>query len=189
MFGLAAAFLVWLPLDPGERAWAPGVTALFFAILEAAVAHRQWRVARIAGDGRERSAWRLLASASLLRAAYCTGWMTLTMRGTPLAEPLWLIGLSVAQLVALLAGLLRFPIIPWAPGDRLPLRLDSATVVVGSGLLVWFFAVGPIVRNPETMSSSVIDAVYSVIDIATVVIASLSFSARGRGSRATRCPC
>ena len=69
-------------------------------------------------------------------------------------------------------ALLTFPGARWQASDRLRFRLDAATVLIGSFLVVWFFALGPFLHAGAITSPAASAArFYTIGDSLTVILA------------------
>ena len=179
-----AAFFGWLAFDWFGPAWAPLLDFVLFAPLGLAVGVLQLRVAARIGSTRERVAWSLLAAAAFSRFLSGSIWgLWVAVRGMT-GSPPWLVSLASGYLVFGVAALLTFPSASWHPVDRLRHRLDGAIVLLGSILVVWFFALGPFLRVRGASSPAFQDYLYTLGDSFTVVLAAVLYLRSG--TRLTR---
>lgn len=69
----------------------------------------------------------------------------------------------------LLWGVLAFPQGPRSGTDRTKLWLDTGTVVVGAGMILWYFALGPIARDSgSNLLESAVSLAYPVGDLVII---------------------
>lgn len=169
----SALFFGWLAFDWFGPAWAPVIDLVLFAPLGFAVGALQLQVASRVDDPRERLAWRLFAVAAFSRFVSGSVWgIWVAVRGGGGGgSPPWMVVLATGYLVFGIAGLLAFPGVAWRPVDRLRFRIDSTIVLLGSLLVVWFFALGPFFRASGESAARLQDYIYTVGDSLTVVLA------------------
>ncbi len=173
----------WVAFGWGANFAALTDLALFGAIGAMTVA-AQLRVSRLAAHPRERLAWRLLAASAFSRVVSGSVWgLVVEVRGVVTDAP-WLIALASCYLLFGIAGLAAFPSARWHATDRTRLRLDAATVLIGSLLVVWYFAIGPYLRSSTLAGSDVGSQIYTIGDSVTVVLAAALYLRSG--SPATR---
>jgi len=165
-FAFTLVFLGWIAFGWGGEALAPFIDFVFFLPLGLAVGWLQLRVASELDDPRDRLAWRLLAAASFARFVSGNVWSAYVLTGRP-EIPGWLVVLASFFLVFGNAALLAFPSAALRRVDRLRFGFDGLIVLVGSLLMVWFFAAGPYLR----VDSATRDIVYTVGDTLAVVLA------------------
>ncbi|MBC7894886.1 MAG: hypothetical protein H7066_05715, partial [Cytophagaceae bacterium] len=171
-------FFGWLAFDWLGPEWAAVVDVVFFTPLGVAVGVAQLHVARRVA-GRERAAWYLLAGSSFSRFVSGTVWGFWTANSLDDNRPVWLVALTSAYLPFLIAGLLTFAGVRWRRADRLRSRLDAAIVMIGSLLVVWFFALGPFFRSTGTHAPAVHDWIYTMGDSLAVVLAAALYLRSG----------
>lgn len=139
----------------------------------------QLRVSRLAEHPRERLAWRLLVASALSRFISGSVWGLIVEFGIYETNTPWLIALASCYLLFGIAGLLAFPSGRWLASDQSRLRLDGATVLIGSLLVVWYFAIGPFLRSPAPASADVGAQIYTIGDSITVVLAAALYLRSG----------
>lgn len=170
-FAWTALFFGWLIFDWFGQEWATAIDFVLFAPLGLAVGLLQLHVANRVEDRRERLAWRLLAAAAFARFVSGSVWgfaVSITGGG---GSPPWMIVLACAYLVFGIAGLITFPGVRWRPIDRRRYHIDAAIVLIGSLLVVWFFALGPFFRTTGESMARLQDYIYTIGDSVTVVLA------------------
>lgn len=171
-------FFGWLAFDWLGPRWAPVFDLVFFTPLGVAVGIAQLSVARQVA-GREQVAWYLLAASSFSRFVSGTVWGIWSANSLDDSRPVWLVALTSAYLPFLIAALLTFAGVRWRRADRLRSRLDAAIVMIGSLLVVWFFALGPFFRSTGTLAPQVHDWIYTLGDSLAVVLAAALYLRSG----------
>jgi diguanylate cyclase (GGDEF)-like protein/PAS domain S-box-containing protein len=159
------AFMVWAVRGGGDPIRRALLSDLAFVGVGLAVVFLAALTARAEPDPRNRRAWRVLTAAYAL---YCAGdalWLyyeTRTYRPPVSALP------SVPYLLyypVLLAGLLSFSRAFRSRGDALRFWLDACTVVVGGGMVVWHFVLGPISLQAESGEDVALLVAYPLGDL------------------------
>lgn len=163
---VAGQFTKW-----GGHRWGTAIDTALYGLLGPGLAFLQWRLGDSLPIARERQAWRFFAVASVARALSGIVWSQwlVAYPGEPL--PLWLLLFKWTYLVFNVAALLSFPSTLWRADDRSRYRLDLATALVGSLLLVWFFALGPFFSSRALTPDFVDDFVHAAGDSLTVMLA------------------
>ena len=169
VLGWSLLFAAWVVFGLGGRRLAPLMDFVLFGVIGVMAGSLQWRVASRIEQPREQLAWRLLAAASFSRFVSGSVWGLVAELGGVRQDPPWLIALASAYLVFGIASMLAFPSARWQQADRVRFRLDAAMVLIGSGLVVWFFAIGPYLRAPAQAPFGV--QVYTIGDSLTVFLA------------------
>uniref|UniRef100_UPI0025CDD803 putative bifunctional diguanylate cyclase/phosphodiesterase n=1 Tax=uncultured Thiodictyon sp. TaxID=1846217 RepID=UPI0025CDD803 len=142
-----AVGLLWMQFGWGGEAGLALVVNLTDLVLSLSLAGLTWRVARSAGlTGRARLGWRLLALGCF---AYWLGnlcWFgyEVLLGVNPFPSPADLGYLSFIPLV--LAGLLCFIRPLESRSERIQFWLDVCVVMIGVGVLVWYFLLRPMAQ-------------------------------------------
>lgn len=186
--GVVAAYAVvaaGLAVTGGDgSAWA-GINWGLYSVLAVATLWQLARVVRGAWFDRERLGWLLLALSALARFASGTVWSALDspMEGDP--RPVWLVALKVAYLALSLPAFLLFPVARWRGRDGERARIDGLTVIIGSALVGWYFAVGPLLRSPGALTAAADDVALVFGDaLAVLLVARLHLRAARPSTRA-----
>lgn len=157
----------------GARTWA-GALALsyvLYLVIGVATVAQTARTAHRSPAGRVRLGWVLLA---LAVAARLIGGVVWSAHDHPIGEePGWLIALQLSYLGFVLPALLVFPSAVWRGRDALRARIDVSTVLIGSALVTWFLAIGPLLRSPRLASAPLDDRLYAFGDSIAVVLAAV----------------
>ncbi|MGQ0648576.1 MAG: histidine kinase dimerization/phospho-acceptor domain-containing protein [Gemmatimonadaceae bacterium] len=175
----SSLFAGWLAFDWFGPSWASVLDFVFFTPLGVGVGLTQIWVARTVTERRERLAWFLLAASSFSRFVSGSVWGLWTAQSLDDSRPVWLVVLTTAYLVFLLPALLAFAGVKWRRADRLRFRLDAAIVMIGSLLVVWFFALGPFFRATGTLAPQVHDWIYTLGDSLAVVLSAALYLRSG----------
>ncbi len=176
-------FASWVVIGWGDD-YAAVIDLLLFGVISGFTVAAQLRVSRRAEHPRERLAWRLLAVSAFSRFVSGSVWGLIVELGDYVTNTPWLVALASCYLLFGIAGLVAFPSARWLDPDRMRLRLDAATVLIGSLLVVWYFAIGPFLRSPAPASADVGAQIYTIGDSITVVLAAALYLRSG--SAATR---
>ena len=138
-------FIAWVIAGGGDAARRALLNDVAFMPVGLAVVLLAGRTAASGGlDARSRRAWRLLTVAYLLFWGGDAVWLYYEgVRGDAPASSLASVP-YLAYYPVLLWGLLSFSRILGRRGEALQFWLDAATVVVGGGMVVWHFVLGPI---------------------------------------------
>ncbi len=177
-------FIGWLLFDWGGRPWAPPLDLILFAGIAVATTVQQMRVARLVGWSRDQLAWGLLAAASVSRLVSGSVWGLFVEFSGSRAEPTWLVVLSLGYLALGIAALLVFPGAPRHATDRVRFRLDTAMVIIGSLLIVWYAAIGPFIRSSGIGQAPLGDVASTIGDSAAIILAAvLNLRADSRATR------
>jgi diguanylate cyclase (GGDEF)-like protein len=143
--------------------------AFFYPVGIAAIA-TAWRAAGRCGDRpRLRSAWRLLALASL---SYLVGDVVQTVyeRSGSLPFPSVADGFYLLFYPLMLWGLLRFATGDRGVGERLRLVLDLAVVAIGGSAVVFYVVLGPtVVQIGTDAAQTAVSIAYPVGDMVVLV--------------------
>jgi len=124
---------------------------------------------RCGGQRRLRSAWRLLAIASLLYLAGDVAQTVYEVRGD-LPFPSVADALYLSFYPVMLWGLLRFPAGRRDRGARVRLVLDLAVVALGGGMVVTYVVLGPTLREGGADAlANVVSVAYPVGDLILLV--------------------
>jgi diguanylate cyclase (GGDEF)-like protein len=145
LFAVAATWCVARIAGSGSVpvvGWLPGALALGLA---AWYLYRASRAPRLGPEGR-RFWFRVAIAAALI--APSTNPLTKAKLGQEQPGALLLVAVSlvVAALLLVLWALLRLPVRSRAPGDRVRLGLDAATVLICAATFLWHFVLAPLVR-------------------------------------------
>jgi PAS domain S-box-containing protein len=179
MLAWTLLFFSWLILDVGGDRWASTFDFVLFGVMGPTVALLQWRVSGKVNSPRERLAWRFLAAASLSRFVSGSVWGILVALSGSTNDPAWMTVLASGYLVFGILGLLTFPGTSRRPVDRLRFRLDAGIVLLGSLLVVWFFALGPFIRSGSGGDTVIAHYIYTVGDSVTVILAAALYLRSG----------
>jgi diguanylate cyclase (GGDEF)-like protein len=135
-----------------------------------AAALLSWLAAQRPGlDRRNSQAWRLIAGSYLCYWAGDLGWFYLdAVRGSRPYPSLADVGyLSFYPFLAM--ALLRLPTPRRSPRERAVLALDTATVMIGTFLMIWYLVIGPTIANDATNGTALLaralDVAYPVGDV------------------------
>src|SRR5919198_366358 len=128
------------------RTWLTDFAYIPFDVMAVPLALRAARHPAL--DRRTRLAWRILAAAfgCQLFANTVWWWMEAVQGGSPPFPSLADVG-YVAFIPVLLAGLLAFPGRPVSRQERYKIALDTATVVAGGFMVLWYLVLGPTVTE------------------------------------------
>jgi diguanylate cyclase (GGDEF)-like protein len=144
--GLLAFFAFYFSGLGGDhtRTWVTDFAYIPLSALAVTLAVRASRHRAL--DHRTRLAWRVLAAsfACQLFANTVWWWLEAVTSGSPPFPSLADVG-YLAFIPVLLAGLLAFPGRPAGRQERYKLALDTATVVAGGFMVLWYLVLGPIV--------------------------------------------
>ena len=151
----------------------------FFVIAGLAVSAFQWRVVSRLPAGRSRLAWRLLAAASLVRIVSGQVWSLWVQAQGGAARPPLLLFFNASSLVLGMAGLLAFFFERREAVDRTRLTIDATIVVVGSAVVMWFIALGPLFGAVGPRAARFEDYVFTISDVASATIAAVLFLRSG----------
>ena len=165
-------FAAWVAFGLGGDRLAPILDFVFFSVIGPVAGLIQWRVAARLTHPRERLAWRLLACASFARVVSGTAFGLAVELAPRMLDSPWMLALAMGYLAFGIPALLTFPSARWQASDRRRFRLDAATVLIGSLLVVWFFALGPFLRAEVNTSPAASAArFYTIGDSLTVILA------------------
>ena len=141
---------------PGRR---PLFGDLFFYPVVVGAGWAAWRASRrCAGVPRLRSAWRLIALASVASFGAEIAQTVYEAEGKS-PYPSAADALFLTFYVLMLAGLLRFAVGRRSIGGRIRLGLDLAVVAIGSSAVVLYVVLGPTAVEGEQLSNVVDSAV------------------------------
>lgn len=171
---VAAMVLAYLLLGAvGASRWeqALALSTVLYLSLGFATIVQSALAARAAQPGRERLGWTLLTLAVSARLSGGFIWGLLGL--APGTEPPWLTALQLSYLAFTVPGLLVFPSSTWRGRDQLRARIDVATVLIGSLLVSWFLALGPLLGSPDLATAPLDDRLYAFGDSITVVLAAV----------------
>lgn len=165
----------------GAGAWGDGpvVANFFYALIALPTIAQTFRVARLTAPGPNRLAWTLLAVSLLVRFTAGAAWRAWRGTGPDGADPLWLAAAGLTYMVFQIPALLTFESARWRGRDSLRGRIDTAMVLGGSILIVWFLAIGPMLRSAELATAPLDDRVYALGDSIAVVLAAALFLRAG----------
>jgi len=143
------AFLAFYLSGAGSdqtRTWVTDFVYIPVEVLAVALAVRASRHRAL--DRRTRLAWRILAAAFACQLFADTVWWWLeAVRGDSVPLPSLADVGYLAFIPVLLAGLLAFPGRPASRQERYKLTLDTATVVTGGFMVLWYLVLGPVVTK------------------------------------------
>lgn len=158
----------------GARDWASAslLGNVLYAALGVLTLAQGARTAGRAPGARERLAWALLAAALALRLVGGLSW-GLVVQPAAAPDPHWLRALQLGYFPLAFAALLLFPSVRRRGRDAIRARLDVATVVLGSALLVWYLAIGPLLRLPALSAAPLEDRLFALGDSAALLLAGI----------------
>jgi diguanylate cyclase (GGDEF)-like protein len=176
---LAAGFLAWQAAGWGGPDIRPLVSDLAFVPVSITAALLALRASRHeALDPRTRRAWRIVGASFALYWLGDVLWTLEESLGRP-AFPSPADAFYLAFYPTLLWGVLAFPAGPRSSADRLKLWLDTATVVVGAFMLLWFFSLGPTARQAGASAlNAAVSLAYPIGDL--VLVAAIARILLGR---------
>jgi diguanylate cyclase (GGDEF)-like protein len=171
--GYVVAFCLWLLSGWGGRANVAVIADGAFLPMSSLAAILSWRTARRRGlNRRSAQAWRLIGISYLCYWAGDVGWFYFdAVRGARPYPSLADIGyLSFYPFLA--AGLLRLPATRRNARERAVLGLDTATVTIGSFLVIWYLIIDPTIRADTTNGTAwlarTLDVAYPLGDVLVV---------------------
>jgi diguanylate cyclase (GGDEF)-like protein/PAS domain S-box-containing protein len=135
-------YLLWLLVGAPGPAFAELIGDGLFVLLGSAAVGMAWRAATGSIHPRARRAWQLVSFAYLVYTASSVAWFVLRVLMDVRTFPSVADVGYVAYYPLLLAGLLAFPRTRLTRAERLRYVLDSATVLLGGGMVVWEFVLG-----------------------------------------------
>ncbi len=168
-------FVVWVALGPTGSPFDVAFDSAIFGVVGIAVGAFFLRVSTRVRTRRECLAWRLLGIAALVRSTSGFLWTAWLSAEGSAPRPAWLLGITGSALLLGLAGMLAFTGERRAAADRVRLGIDAAIVAVGSGLVLWFVALGPFFAATGAAAARFEDYVYAVSDTLSAVLAALVF--------------
>jgi PAS domain S-box-containing protein len=146
LFGLwAAGYVLWLSLSGSSSESQTLVTDAAMPAVSLVMTALAWRASRHrALDARVRRAWRIVAAAFF---AYFLGnavwfYYEIVLGLQPAVS--WADAFYLSYYPLLLWGLLSFPMSQREGRTRLTFGLDAATVILGAGMLIWYYLLRPI---------------------------------------------
>ena len=172
VLAVVAAYLALAAVGARDWASAPLLGNLLYAALGVLTLAQCVRTARRAPALRERLAWGLLATALALRFVGGLSWV-LVVQPAAAPDPHWLRALQLGYFPLALAAMLLFPSARRRGRDAIRARLDVATVVLGSALLVWYLAIGPLLRLPSLSEAPLEDRLFALGDSAALLLAGI----------------
>ncbi len=171
LIAVVALYLTAYLLGAGSWPVGEAIDSVLYAILSVAAIWQTARVAQLAAPGANRIAWVMLTVAHLLRFTSGLAWDVWNGRAPGGGDPLWLSVFGVSFIAVLVPALIVFPSGRWRARDALRARIDAATILIGSLLIVWFLAVGPLLRSPALATAPVDDRIYVLGDALVVLLA------------------
>ena len=184
---LMLTYLLWLvtgaPGDPGTRI----ISNVGFLPVMAAGVFLSFRTA-LSGyvDRATRRAWILIGIGFLLWLAADTLWLFYEARGSLYPSGPIIDMTYIAKFPFFVAGILSFPTIPLARGERLKVWIDAAAIFLGVGAIVWISALLPVY---DATGRSLIDTAFWLAHPIThfiIVLAVFSILARRPKAGSTR---
>lgn len=183
-FAYAIVFVAWVGFGWGGESRQATIADLGFLPVSLGGAAMAWLAAR--RSPRSKAAWRMLAAAFLAMWLGDATWayVELVQHRDPfpsIADPLYLLFYPLA-----LGGVLLFPAARRRRGEGFTFALDAATVLLGSGMVVWYFVLRPtvITTGTDTMSA-VLSLAYPVGDL--VLLLGIATALLRRPDYASRC--
>lgn len=170
---VVTVFFVWVWQGPGEATVDYAIDYVAFVVIGLVVGLLQFQAAQASPLGRERVAWRLLSASSVLRTVNGVVWSLWLADHPGEARPVWLLLASASSLLLVLAGLLAFGGERRLAVDRLRRSIDGVIVLVGSGTVLWFAALGPFFAATGAQVPRAEDYLYLLADSASAVVAAL----------------
>lgn len=144
-------YLLWLTFQWGGAERKTLVTDLAFLPVLLAASGFAWRASTHPTlDEKTRRAWQLVALAYLLAWLGDVLWFYYEIVLGIEPFPSWADAPYLLFYPALLAGILRFPTAPSSEGAKVKFWLDAGTVLLGSGMLLWYFVFRPITVDAGT---------------------------------------
>lgn len=168
---IVGAYLVAYALGAGRWPFGEAIDSVLYAIISVATIWQTARVTRLALPGTNRIAWALLTLAHLLRFTSGLAWDRWNGSAPGGGDPLWLVIFSLSFLGVAVPALLVFPSGNWRARDALRARIDAATILIGALLMVWFLAIGPLLRSPALATAPLDDRIYVLGDSLMVLLA------------------
>jgi len=165
------SFLGWSLAGDASGTLSRSFDAIAFGAVSLATIIEQGRAATRSTNARDRLGWWLLVAAAFSRFLYGRLWSVYVAFDMGVGRPEWLTPLSVAHLVLLPPALLLFVSRHWSGRDRDRYLLDVASVVVGSAVLTWLFAIAPLLRSPTLADAALIDQLFTLSDGITLILA------------------
>jgi len=159
---LLAAWAGYPLIGNEHRGFLSDLAALPITYASAAFA---WRTSRLRQAGTGARAWLRIALALGAYGLGSTVWLVNDVLGlSPFPSPGTLGYVAFYPLT--LWGLLSFPLAPRTRDDRATFWLDSSTVLVGVGMLVWHFLVHPLaLANPDDRLALAMAVVSPIADM------------------------
>jgi PAS domain S-box-containing protein len=168
----SAAFFVWLAFGRGNPGLRTVADVLFFLPPGCAVAWLTWRTARTwPHDSPTRRAWQRLALSYFLTWLGGSLWTGLLLVSPRLAESNFGDALSLPAYPLALWGVLSFPGLYRSGASRVRMTLDTAMIVVGAGLAIFYFGYLPALASHEATGGALYIAfIFPAIDIALIAM-------------------
>jgi hypothetical protein len=126
-----------------------------------------WRASQSAVlDRATRMAWRVIAAGTVCWFCGELLWFYFdVIRGTQ-PFPSWADAGYLSFYPLVFVGLVLFPVTPRGRSDRATLWLDTLTVMLGSGIVVWYLVIGPtIARTQHSGLAEVLSLAYGAGDL------------------------
>ncbi len=120
-------------------------------------------------DMRTRWGWRVLALAFLANALGSTAWFIYESILQVYPEVSWADVFWLGFYPLLLSAVLLFPTAPRGQREQATFWLDTCTVLIGGGMLVWYFSIGPRASAESTSSFlHLVSLAYPIGDFVTM---------------------
>ncbi len=173
--GYVLAFLIWTLFGQSGKSQANLIAVFGFLPLGLLAVPLLWRAStKPSISQRARQAWQLIALAALLRAVdHGIGLTSEFVRGVPAYGSLTE-SLHFLSCAALFVGVLRFPHRQTICKGWATFSLDAATVMLGAGMVIWYFFLQPLAAFHHTSTAtSLLALAYPVGDL--VIIFAITF--------------
>lgn len=138
---LTVLFVAWILAGGAPASAAPFIDLTLFALLGIGAGALMIAAGHRAAVARDRWAWYLLGVACGLRMASGALWRWMTGHGLP--APVFAQDITLLRCTMEVVGLVLFVSAKRRRADALRHWLDAATVVIGVGVVEWYFALAP----------------------------------------------
>ena len=166
--GFTAAFVIWVLSGVGTEWQRTVISDCIFPPVVLAAVYQAWRASgNTTVDHGTRRAWRLITAAYL---CWCVGdavWAVYEVGLRQQPFPSLADGGYLLFYPLILAGLLTLPGVARNRADRLKVLIDTGTVVLAGGLLVWYLVIEPTIDKSAATSTleHVLSVAYPVGDV------------------------
>lgn len=176
---------VWFWFAFGSEELRVGVADYGNILLSGSAAVLAWRAARQPeATAKTRRAWAVVGAAFLCTALGDVVWLFYEKVLGLEPFPSWADLPYLLYYPILFTGLLHFPGAVRSVREKAQFVLDTATVLVGSWMIVWYFILGPIARNTEaTVLETAFSMAYPLGDLAILCAVTIILLTRGTAAR------